>query len=394
MKLPDKATGIIALTSLAVFGCGGADDVECYHPADGVAVVENGTEGVWDQRGVHPTFNLLWRRGGTNQGEELAYPAGATVSRAGRVAIPDFQLAELIIIDVDGAWKSPWATGGPGPGELSAPAAAAWASPDTVVVFDIGASELEYITVDGGYAEAVPGAFAGPVVASGQIHWVAVDERGATYLKVTGRADGGDSQVQTIVRQPRGEEVDTLLSVRVPVVSEGRFRDVPLPGFPTATAAVGGGHAFLADPDGRYLITVTDSEGRPVKHICRAALPPPLTESEVGADSVPDRLHELAAAFQEASRPDQVAAIGRLVAGAAGGLWVQRERPEPWDGDGAFYGVAGAIHDVFDPNGAFLGTLELPEGFRLQTILGDTVWGFRRGELGEVWVEAYEVRIE
>ena len=42
-------------------------------------------------------------------------------------------------------------------------------------------------------------------------------------------------------------------------------------------------------------------------------------------------------------------------------------------------GVEGAAYDVFDAEGAFLGTVRAPENVRLQAALGDTVFGFAAG---------------
>ncbi len=97
----------------------------------------------------------------------------------------------------------------------------------------------------------------------------------------------------------------------------------------------------------------------------------------------------LAEALREAGPPETPASFGRLVLDADGRLWVQRERPRPGVDRAELYGMPGAEHDVFDAAGRYLGTVRLPEGARLQTARGDTVYAFEIGDMGETWVVAY-----
>jgi hypothetical protein len=143
--------------------------------------------------------------------------------------------------------------------------------------------------------------------------------------------------------------------------------------------------------DGAYRVVIHDDEGRPARQICRDAPALPLSAEEAGRGEVPEAMRDLAAALRDAPRPDAIAPYGRIFLDADGRLWVQRERPNPFDGADAMLGVAGARYDIFDDEGRYLGELRAPPRARLQAALGDTVWAFEVGELEETSVVAYRV---
>lgn len=139
--------------------------------------------------------------------------------------------------------------------------------------------------------------------------------------------------------------------------------------------------------------------------MCRDAEPLPLTAAERGetlaeflgeeGSEIPEIYEYLRAAIQEAERPDQAAPFGRLMLGAGGRIWVQRERPPTFPGSRELvHGRTGALHDVFAPDGSYLGEVRMPEGEALQAALGDTIWTFETGELNETWVRALELTLE
>jgi hypothetical protein len=78
----------------------------------------------------------LWRVGGTVEGQALAAPAAFVASEGGKLAVVDYRLAEVVVVDGDGGWRGWRERRGQGPGELTMPVAGAWAG-GRLAVFDI-----------------------------------------------------------------------------------------------------------------------------------------------------------------------------------------------------------------------------------------------------------------
>lgn len=430
-------------SALLLLGCAAAEPGEwCPPAAVGVEVVANSGAGVWESAGAVPRLVELWRAGGLREREELAQPIHLAVSPTGRAAIPDFGLGEVVVIEADGRWSGAWGGKGSGPGELTMPVAAAWGDDGRLVAFDVVAPKVVHLTdvtragegvsaAEGvGAAEdrAVTPAFTAPVVSSGELLWAGVQPSGAALLQpahlpltdetttrggapdaagagaasaadlatraaATGAAATG-RRLALILRLPPGAAApDTLARGIVRTVPEGRpFAGWTLPGWPRPVAAVGPGRMLATGgEDGAYRVVIHDDEGRPTRQVCRAAPALPLSAEEAGRGEVPEAMRDLAAALRDAPRPDALAPYGRIFLDADGRLWVQRERPNPFDGAGAMLGVAGARYDIFDDEGRYLGELRAPPRARLQAALGDTVWAFEVGELDETTVVAYRV---
>lgn len=376
----------------------------CVPMVAGVSVIRNEGQGRWEREGRVPKFEELWRRGGTREAEELALPITIAAGPDGRIAIPDFQLAEVIVVEGDGTWRGPITRGGSGPGEVRHAVAAAWRDDGGLVVFDILGSKLVFLDSEGSPLAqdlALDPAFAGPTVARGELDGIALQPTGAPILSTRfprARESGmiSDERQGVVLRLDAGSgRVDTLAAPVFLVVAGERYGEAAVPGWPRPVADAGGPFAAVAATDGSYRILIIDENGAPLRQICRAADGLPVADRELGSPDTEEPMRALSAALRSAPAPAIPASVGRLIVTRAGGLWVQRERPSLFgSGLESIQGVAGATYDVFDEDGEFLGSVNAPAGAMIQDVAGERVWAFATGEFAETWVVAYALRLE
>lgn len=388
----------VATVLLLVVGCDRPQDISwCAPPEPGVEVAASSGPGVWEREGERRTLVEIWRAGGLNEGQELAYPVALSAGPSGHVAIPDFQLSEVIVVGPDGTWLGPWGRRGRGPGELATPVAATWSRDGTLAVFDVVASKVLFMEAGepAGPDLRVDPSFTAAIVASGQLPWAGVQPNGGVLVQptpeaVTGSPDSGARAALLLRLAPRASTPDTLVRATIRTLSDGRFAGWSLPAWPRLIAAIGTDGAIAVNAaEAEYRVTVLDGAGDPVRVICRQAPAQPVTDGErgTGASAPP----ELLEAMRAAPLPDSAQSFGRLFWGAHGRLWVQRDRSSPLENAEAFFGVPGALYDLFDEEGRYLGEFSAPAGVILQSAAGDTVWGLEFGEFDEAWVVAYRV---
>ncbi len=390
------AAGAIAALVGIVAGCGGPEAASwCPEPADAPAVANRG-EGEWSGRTT--SFERLWSAAGLREGEELAYPVGVAASPGGRTAIPDFALGRVVVVGPDGEWSGSWTRQGEGPGEVRRPVAAAWASDARLAIFDIAGPRVVYAVEGepGPDAVDVDPAFTAPIVAGGALTWAGVRPDGTVLLvPPPARPEGAGPEARPVqallALRPGAESPDTLARVAVPSLEPERH--APVPGWPTVLAAVAGERLAVAATDGTYRIDIYGPGDSLVLRVCRDAEGFPLRPEETGGNPGPGE-HFLQGRIRAAPRPPAPAPIGRLVLGARGRLWVQRDRPDPLGPEEAFYGRPGARYDVFEPDGRYLGEVVAPERSRIQAAAGDTVWALEFGDYDEVSLVAYRLDIE
>ena len=174
--------------------------------------------------------------------------------------------------------------------------------------------------------------------------------------------------------------MDTLLQ-RI-VASAPSAPTIQLPGTPVpVAAALGSGVVALAGYTAEYRIRLVDASGTVIRQLCRETEPLPLSPHEIAfADNQK--------AFESVAHR---ARIGRLFAGADGRLWVQRNRILGANGLERAFGPVGAVFDVFEPDGQYLGEVRAPAEARIAAAHGDLVIGLRVGGLGEVSVVGYRI---
>lgn len=337
----------------------------------------------------------LWRVGGRREGQELAVPVSAAVSSTGILAIPDFQLQEVILVGPDGTWLGPRFRKGRGPEEVTFPVAAIWSSAGMLRVFDLGAPKVIAIGPDSAVRSTnIAAAFVGPVVASGELLWAGVKPDNTVLIypgpKRIESASGNQLESLILQLEPGAEQADTLVVRVLPAISAPRFRSLPAPAWARPVAAVGfNGRMAAGGFDESYRLLLYDSAGAATRQICGWGPPLPVTPAERG-ELDGEGMEALAAAIREADQPPEPAAYGRLVVGADGRVWVQRDRQSPAPGPGFLYGQPGALYDVFEWTGQQVMTVRIPRAAYLLEARGDTIWTFEIGEFDEVEVVSYQ----
>jgi hypothetical protein len=392
------ALGIAAV--LVLLGCGWAPAptarCEIQNPAG--PVVLNEGPGAW---GGERELKELWRVGGMEEEQYLAYPLQIAVGPDGEVAVPDFQLVGVPIIDRDGRWQGSPVSWGQGPGEVDMPAAAAWSDARELAILDWGNVRVEILDLEAGTREGVRlnPQLAAAVFDGGAAPWNAVQPDGTVFVELWARALEPGVALRTLARStPEAEAADTLFQATARVVSHGAYRNVRVPDWPTAVLAAGSDRWALAPRSDAYEVEVYPARahrGRDeaIVHFCQ-----PVARDETDAarargwirdlDALGPALAGLTEELRQVGSPPEPALFHRMVLDRDRRVWVERDAPEPTSLE-LLYGVPGARLDVFSEEGGFLGTIRMPEGLRFQGAVGDAVFAFEIGE----WDEVYVVRL-
>jgi hypothetical protein len=386
----------VALTCMAAMLLGGACNDRsagtCEPLAPAVPIIAAGEQGMWATPDEAPRFTEVWRRGGTNAGEELNVPISVAPGPDGSIAIPDFALQELIVVEADGTWQGSWSRRGRGPGEMTRPVAAAWTAPGELIAFDIEQNKIARLSGAGVAGEdvAVEASYAGPSVMRGSFIGMHLQPDGSALLLTDIAIEPGREQGAVVRFDAASGRVDTLAAPVYATVEVEGWAPLRVPGWPVPAAHVGpNGHFAVAAEDGSYRVLVYGPDGRPLHQICRAVAPLPVDERELPTDTTPQNAR-LVAGLRRGPAPEVPASVGRVLVTAEGGVWVQRHRSSIGTGE-SLHGVAGTPWDVYDAGGRFLGSVQTPPGARPQAVSGNDVWAFVIGELDETWVVRYRL---
>ncbi|HEX6308667.1 MAG TPA: hypothetical protein VFZ69_10795 [Longimicrobiales bacterium] len=324
-----------------------------------------------------PRLELAWRLDGSVPGHELLAPVSAAIDGAtGRIALVDFRLREVIVIRPDGELHGRWGRAGAGPGELTAPFAAAWRPDGGLIVYDPARSKLVVFDSAGTTLDDVPVDAAFTAALGGGARWLHLDGSGLLLAQPAPpfRGDAA-TRLHVVVRGGiAGQPVDTIAQREVPVVIVPGASPITAPGWSVPLAAIDGDSILaVADSGPEYLVHVHRG-GAPSHTICRMVDPLPLEdgESEPHESDIPD---EITAAIARAEPPATPARIGRLVIDAEHRLWIQRNRPRALAALDGFIGRPGARFDVYDPDGAWLGEVHMPPNVRFLGATRDLIIG-------------------
>ena len=98
--------------------------------------------------------------------------------------------------------------------------------------------------------------------------------------------------------------------------------------------------------------------------------------------------------LQGASIADQYPAMGQLLVGPGGSIWMQRiKTAEEVSAEGEFnpQDLGSNEWEVFDETGRYLGVMVTPERFAPLRVLGDAFWGVQRDEFDVPSVVRYRL---
>lgn len=341
--------------------------------AGAVAEVEaaalNAGPGLWEKRGSRPELRELWRVGAVHGEETFGFPFSLAVAADGTTAIVDLRLREVILVGADGSWRGAVTRQGPGPGEVRWPVAAAWSFTSQLLVFDLEAGKivaLDRLTGRGAGDYRVAPEVIAPIHLAGELPGVAVSPDGALLLQLPWTTDPTEQghRVAAVIRHSPAEvRTDTVL--RVPVVESSSLPDrVLAAGRLRPVFAVGpSGALVLGDAGGRYRLIMKRA--------------PDLTDSLAVCREIP---------AGEGDAP----AFARVFVGTDGGIWVQREPPDP---SAPGLPPAGAHYDAFAPDGRYLGEVKAPERMTFHGATADRVYAFETGEYDVVTLVALALRL-
>ena len=379
-KRPGRSrTGLAAhgLLAVAIAGlaaaCGGDADRRVTAQVDtigGVVVVRNGT-GQWrasEQWQVVEDFKVGGAEWGENPEQELSYSTNTSVTLgpSGQIFVLEYSTNRVTVFSGEGGFVRTFGRAGEGPGEFRGPVAMGWDGMDRLWVAEGLSGRYHVFDATGAFQKTVPRAINAlrslqhPLVweAAGTLVEESGDDEAVLYL----RMDTLGNLVDTAAAIPTPEYPRALRDVRISRGWESlRFVSrhyIPLPRWSlapdgTTWSAVSGQLRLAQTAQGGDTIRIVETSHRPAEFddADRAVIAEGLREGGISRDDI------------ELVRP----VVGAIHVMDDGHILV---------GIVEKVGEASSTFDVFDPEGFFLGTVDL--GFRMHSrnipaIVGDTI---------------------
>jgi hypothetical protein len=403
MRTRDAAhAAVCALLCVVISGCSDA-------AGDGVTV---GHETVGDTTFVRVSGAVLeyaaveeLRIGQLDGPEEytIGDVAGLAVADDGSIFMLDGQARMIRVFGADGRHIRTIGRSGEGPGELKQPGGMLFDRAGRLIVRDAGNARLNVYSAAGETLTTwpIPGGFftSAPLFA---------DAAGNVYTDIiAARNDDGSWKVGLLQLDANGVVGDTLIrpfgdysppALRAERVS-GQSRSMSVsnvPFWPGAYSALNHAGEFVGGIADRYSFSVWHRDGTELR-IERDT--PPVAVQQGEADAAVERTTRSMRNLDEnwkwdAPRPPaNKPAFSELRVAEDDRIWVRVPRPgvkqdadpDARPDDRGRMPVAvwaePLVYEVFEADGTFIGTVRLPDGFRLWTMRGDHAWGVQRDEL-------------
>lgn len=347
------------LGSAGLFGCAGDSDASAVQRTDsaGVEIVLSGST----DRVLEWQFRRLFELGGADDGPESFYrvaPLLVGADSAGNLYVLDSPNARVVVFDAEGRFLRSMGSRGGGPGEFRSPATISVSSDGEVAVFDYGKADLVRFGADGTVRDEKPLHLFPTPTPNVQRHFSHFHDT-TLVASSTSPMEPGDL-IQTL-RQIVGSDTLVLAELTLPPVKLTTFEEcgVGIPLQPVfvqelAWATQPGMVAF--DFTGEYSVSFIEA-GRVTRMVRRDIEPTSASREQaisnrsegftvrIGGSECKIDADEL---VDESGYAATIPLISTLFLGPSGELWVQR-----------FTVDREAIKpiDVFDPSGAYVGTL-------------------------------------
>lgn len=371
----------------------------------GVRIVHNPPEGLWTAANRWTVTEAL--RIGVVAGEpeyQFGRLVGIDIDEAGNVYALD-QLTQVVrVFDSHGVYLNTLGGAGSGPGELAPGASGVWLAPDgRAWVADLGNGRVNVYLPDG----TSDGSFPVPLNQIG----------GGLGAPMRWRmSHDGRLLVQLLIYAPPGQSLSWGVSPGYAIVGfddTGVIADT-VHVFPFDPAVESGGGrgritlfsaslvwdlaldgTFVSAMNSTYHIKFWSRDGRLTQVLARESTPKVVADADketilqsLGAlytkyGNPPARVQRQLQAFSFAET--YPAFLTFLVADDRS-LWVQQiQTPDqipPGNEFNPMDDLGSNRWDIFDKEGRYLGELQFPEGFTPLKLVGDSVWGVARDELG------------
>ncbi len=335
--MPHRFRFILALFLLAPFAC-------TDRPAEtwagtitdsaGVTLVDNPEQGLWPAQSPW-SFLEEFRVGGMDAPVESQFGmvVGLDLDDVADLYVLDMQAAQVSVFGPDGTWMRAFGRPGGGPGELSAQTTGVFIVGDELWVADLGNQRVTRWALDGAERPAIPLSLSQGI----PLRWDRLgDDRIVAQLRaLQGAGMQGDTLGDAIVTvgEDAPETIATLPQGASFSIEGGAARFRFFDREPLWDAAEDG--RLLSASNDEFRIEVRDESGTLVRVIRRAFTPRPVTEAD--ATRMLRSIREMMAAqgappaavdqlLQGASFADNYPAIGQILGGPDGTLWVQRVR--------------------------------------------------------------------
>lgn len=362
----------LAVLLAGLLACGGADA--------GIDVIRSDSAGVdivtspAEDRTLDWTFEEELRLGGLDDGPQTFTSVNydeVGADAAGNLYVLDRQAHRVVVFGPDGSHLRTMGSQGEGPGELQFPVSFAVREDGTAAVFDIGKGSLVFFGPDGGALPQRPFAF---YTEPGTLRHFALTPEG--FAVARGMAGEGDDVRKIELRawpspltdagsDPGASAADTAILAELPLPSPdmadfGCMRIALQPLFTPVIQWDSEGSTIAAVADASYRVDVFDLDGTLRRSIRRGLSIRTATEADALAESGSGLRMRSSAGSCEATPAEVVEARGyaselpavrNVLLAPSGELWVARLVPGARDS-----GTPEPI-DIFDPNGAYLGTL-------------------------------------
>ncbi|MFO7894776.1 MAG: 6-bladed beta-propeller [Longimicrobiales bacterium] len=402
MHRPGTRLPLGLATALTLAGCGASGEWQgTVTDSAGVEIVMNAGDGVWgpgDAWTVEQDMVIGAAEGAAEY--QFGQIAGIDVGEDGRVYVIDQQAREVRVFDPAGEFVATIGQAGSGPGELGQAAGPVFVAPgDTVVVPDVTQQRITLYTAAGELA----GSRQLPMTGGVAIKWMKMpaDElvQQAMVMAFPGQEDVEPMNL-LIRREPTGEVIDTLLRMPIgeSVSFAGNTPNITLFESEPMWTLGPDGH-LITGINSEYSLNIYSTDGTLTRIVRKPFEPRRITDSDEAEfrriveglwrdqGMPPEALTMMSQALNfAASYP----AYANILGGPDGSLWVQRiQTPDEIRELGGTFDIqdmGSATWEIFDGDGRFMGTLQMPPRFTPLAFIDGNLYGVLRDEMDVQYV--------